>query len=158
MAKVTILTEDGLRQLKEELEYLKTNKRQEVAEKIKQARAYGDLSENSEYDEAKNEQAQVESRIMELEEKLKNIKLIDEDNIDTTVVGLGTRVKVLDVEFDEEIEYTIVGSTEADPSKDRISDESPVGKALLGAHVGETVEAIVPSGAALQFKVLSISK
>ena len=158
MAKVTILTEDGLRQLKEELEYLKTHKRQEVAEKIKQARAYGDLSENSEYDEAKNEQAQVESRIMELEEKLKNIKLIDEDNIDTTVVGLGTRVKVLDVEFDEEIEYTIVGSTEADPSKDRISDESPVGKALLGAHVGETVEAIVPSGAALQFKVLSISK
>jgi len=158
MAKVTILTEDGLRQLKEELEYLKTNKRQEVAEKIKQARAYGDLSENSEYDEAKNEQAQVESRIMELEEKLKNIKLIDEDNIDTTVVGLGTRVKVLDVEFDEEIEYTIVGSTEADPSKDRISDESPVGKALLGAHVGETVEAIVPSGAALQFKVLAISK
>ena len=158
MAKVTILTEDGLRQLKEELEYLKTSKRLEVAEKIKQARAYGDLSENSEYDEAKNEQAQVENRIMELEEKLKNIKLIDEENIDTTVVSLGTRVKVLDVEFDEEMEYTIVGSTEADPSKDRISDESPVGKALLGAHVGDTVEAIVPSGAALQFKVLSISK
>ncbi len=158
MAKMTILTADGLRQLEEELEYLKTQKRQEVAEKIKQARAYGDLSENSEYDEAKNEQAQVESRIMELEEKLKNIKLIDEENIDTTVVGLGVKVKVLDCEFDEEVEYTIVGSTEADPSKDRISDESPVGKALLGAHVGDTVEAVVPSGATLSFKVLGISK
>ena len=104
MAKMTILTADGLRQLEEELEYLKTSKRQEVAEKIKQARAYGDLSENSEYDEAKNEQAQVESRIMELEEKLKNIKLIDEENIDTTVVGLGVKVRVLDVEFDEEVD------------------------------------------------------
>ena len=158
MAKTTILTADGLRQLKEELEYLKTTKRHEVAEKIKQARAYGDLSENSEYDEAKNEQAQVESRIMELEEKLKNIKVIDEENIDTTAVNVGVKVRVLDVEFDEEVEYTIVGSTEADPSKDRISDESPVGKALLGARVGETVEAVVPSGAKLQFKVLSISK
>ncbi|MBE7063140.1 MAG: transcription elongation factor GreA [Clostridia bacterium] len=158
MVKTTILTADGLRQLEEELEYLKTEKRQEVAEKIKQARAYGDLSENSEYDEAKNEQAQVESRIMELEEKLKNIKLIDEENIDTTVVGLGVTVKVLDCEFDEEVEYTIVGSTESDPSKNRISDESPVGKALLGAHVGETVEAQVPSGATLAFKVLDIRK
>ena len=158
MAKTTILTADGLRQLKEELEYLKTTKRHEVAEKIKQARAYGDLSENSEYDEAKNEQAQVESRIMELDEKLKNIQVIDEENIDTTVVNVGVRVRVLDVEFDEEVEYSIVGSTEADPSKDRISDESPVGKALLGARVGETVEAVVPSGAKLQFKVLSISK
>ncbi len=158
MGKTTILTADGLRQLEEELEYLKTEKRHEVAEKIKQARAYGDLSENSEYDEAKNEQAQVESRIMELEEKLKNIKIIDEENIDTTVVGLGVTVRVLDCEFDEEIEYTIVGSTEADPSKDRISDESPVGKALLGAHVGETVEALVPSGATLAFKVLDIRK
>ena len=158
MAKMTILTADGLRQLEEELEYLKTEKRQEVAEKIKQARAYGDLSENSEYDEAKNEQAQVESRIMELEEKLKNIKIIDEANIDTTVVNIGVTVRVLDVEFDEEVEYTIVGSTEADPSKNRISDESPVGKALLGAHVGDTVEATVPSGATLAFKVLDIRK
>ncbi len=158
MVKTTILTADGLRQLEEELEYLKTDKRQEVAEKIKQARAYGDLSENSEYDEAKNEQAQVESRIMELEEKLKDIKIIDEENIDTTVVGLGVTVRVLDCEFDEEIDYTIVGSTEADPSKNRISDESPVGKALLGAHVGETVEAQVPSGATLSFKVLDIRK
>lgn len=158
MVKTTILTADGLRQLEEELEYLKTEKRQEVAEKIKQARAYGDLSENSEYDEAKNEQAQVESRIMELEEKLKNIKIIDEENIDTTVVGLGVTVKVLDCEFDEEVEYTIVGSTESDPSKNRISDESPVGKALLGARVGETVEAQVPSGATLAFKVLDIRK
>lgn len=158
MVKTTILTADGLRQLEEELEYLKTEKRREVAEKIKQARAYGDLSENSEYDEAKNEQAQVESRIMELEEKLKNITLIDEANIDTTVVGLGVTVRVLDCEFDEEIEYTIVGSTEADPSKDRISDESPVGRALLGAHVGDTVQAAVPSGATLSFKVLDIRK
>ncbi len=158
MAKMTILTADGLRQLEEELEFLKTTKRHEVAEKIKQARAYGDLSENSEYDEAKNEQAQVESRIVELEEKLKNITLIDEANIDTTVVNLGVTVRVLDVEFNEEVEYTLVGSTEADPSKNRISDESPVGKALLGARVGETVEATVPSGAKLSFKVLDIRK
>ena len=158
MAKVTILTADGLRQLEEELETLKTVRRHDVAEKIKQARAYGDLSENSEYDEAKIEQAQIESSIAELEETLKNIKLIDEENIDTTVVNVGVRVRVLDVEFDEEVEYTIVGSTEADPSHDRISDESPVGRALLGAHVGDTVEALVPSGATLAFKVLEISK
>lgn len=158
MAKVTILTADGLRQLEEELENLKTVRRHEVAEKIKQARAYGDLSENSEYDEAKNEQAQIETRIVELEEKLKNIKLIDEDNIDTSTVNVGAKVRVLDVEFDEEVEYTIVGSTEADPSRDRISDESPVGRALLGAHVGDTVEALVPSGAKLQFKILAIGK
>ncbi|MDD6308209.1 MAG: transcription elongation factor GreA [Clostridia bacterium] len=156
--KQTILTADGLKQLEDELEYLKTYKRQEVAEKIKQARAYGDLSENSEYDEAKNEQAQIENRIVEIENKLKNAKVIDEEHIDTTVVSVGTKVKVLDFEFDEEIEYSIVGSTEADPSKNRISDESPVGKGLLGAKVGETVKVPVPSGAVLEFKILSISK
>ncbi len=156
--KQTILTAQGLKNLEEELEYLKTTKRLEVAEKIKQARAYGDLSENSEYDEAKNEQAQVENRIVEIEKKLKNAAVIDEDKIDTTVVSVGTRAKVLDFEFDEEIEYSIVGSTEADPSKNRISDESPVGKALIGAHVGDTVEVLVPSGATLSFKILEINK
>lgn len=156
--KQTILTAEGLKQLEEELEYLKTYKRIEVAEKIKQARAYGDLSENSEYDEAKNEQAQMENRIVEIEKKLKTAKVIDESAIDISVVGLGTHVRVLDCEFNEEVEYTIVGSTEADPSKDRISDESPVGKALLGAKVGDTVDARVPSGAVLSFKVLAIGK
>ena len=140
--KQIVLTYEGLEKLEKELEFLKTVKRKEVAEKIKQALAFGDLSENSEYDEAKNEQAQMESRIVQLENMLKNAKVIDDDEVSTDVVSLGSKVKVLDVEYDEEIEYVLVGSTEANPTEFRISDESPVGKALLGKKVGDEVEAV----------------
>ena len=146
LEKQVVLTSEGLKQLEDELEYLKTEKRQEVKEKIKEALAFGDLSENSEYDEAKNEQGQVEVRIMQIEKMLKNVKLIDKKEITTKVVSIGSKVKIHDVEFDEDIEYVIVGSTEADPMKNRISDESPVGKALIGAKVGQTVQATVPTG------------
>jgi len=156
--KQVILTSEGLKKLEDELENLKTVRRKEVSEKIKQALSFGDLSENSEYDEAKNEQAQVELRIIQVEKMLKNVKIIDESEIDTDTVSIGSKVLVHDVEFDEDVEYTIVGSTEADPVKSKISDESPVGKALLGAKVGDTVSATVPSGAVLEFKILKISK
>ena len=156
--KQTILTPQGLKQLEEELDELKTVRRKEVSEKIKVALSFGDLSENGEYDEAKNEQAQVEQRIMKLESMLKTAKIIDESEIDTTKVSIGVRVKVYDIDFDEEIEYTIVGSTEADPPNNKISDESPVGRALLGASIGETVSTQVPSGATLSFKILEINR
>ncbi|MGE4283297.1 MAG: transcription elongation factor GreA [Clostridia bacterium] len=156
-AKQIVLTYEGLEKLEKELEYLKTIKRKDIAEKIKQAIAFGDLSENSEYDEAKNEQAQVEVRIVQLENMLKNAKVIDEEDINTDIVSIGAKVTLLDQEFDEEIEYTIVGCTEADPSSYKISDESPVGSALLGRKVGNVVDVAVPDGI-LKFKVLSISK
>ncbi|MDY4976772.1 MAG: transcription elongation factor GreA [Clostridia bacterium] len=156
-AKKVILTSEGLEKLEQELEYLTTEKRQEVAAKIKQALAFGDLSENSEYDEAKIEQAQVEERIKALDNMLKNVQIIDEEDIDTKKVGLGSKVKVLDMEFNEETEYTIVGSTEADPSQNKISDESPVGKALLGQKKNKIVEVTVPAGV-IQIKILSITK
>jgi len=155
--KQILLTDEGLLKLEQELEMLKTQKRQEVAEKIKVARGFGDLSENSEYDAAKEEQAQVEARIVQLENMLKNAKVIDEDEIDLNVVSVGTRVKVYDVEFDEELEYSIVGSTEADPDLFKISDESPVGKALVGSRIGETVDVSTPGGT-IQMKILSIDK
>ncbi|MBQ7717808.1 MAG: transcription elongation factor GreA [Clostridia bacterium] len=158
MEKQVILTAEGLKKLEDELEYLKTTKRREISEKIKLALSFGDLSENSEYDEAKNDQAQMEHRIMQLENMLKNVQVIDESSIDTTVVSIGSKVKVLDIEFDDEVEYSIVGSTETNPMENKISDESPVGQALLGAKVGDTVIAHVPSGAELQFKILEISK
>lgn len=155
--KKVMLTYEGLEKLENELDYLKTTKRKEVSEKIKQALSFGDLSENSEYDEAKNEQGQVEARIVQLENMLKNAKVIDDEDIDINVVSLGSRVEVLDMEFDEKCVYTIVGSTEADPSKQKISDESPVGKALIGHKVDDIVDAEVPSGV-IQFKILSIMK
>ena len=155
--KQTLLTDEGLLKLENELEMLKTQKRQEVAEKIKVARGFGDLSENSEYDAAKEEQAQVEARIVQLENMLKNAKVIDQDDIDLTKVSIGTKVKVYDIEFDEEQEYSIVGSTEADPDMYKISDESPVGKALIGHSAGETVDVDTPGGT-IQFKILTISK
>ena len=155
--KKVILTSEGLEKLESELEYLKTIKRKEVAEKIKQALAFGDISENSEYDEAKLEQAHMEERIKHIENMLKNAKVIDEEEIDTKKVSIGSKVTVLDMEFDEEVEYTIVGSTEADPSKFKISDESPVGAALLGNKKGKVVEVTVPSGV-IKFKILAISK
>jgi len=144
--KEIILTQEGLRRIEEELEELKTIRRKEVAERIKQALAFGDISENSEYDEAKNEQARVEERIAKLEATLRKARIIDESEITSEVVSIGSTVKVRDLEFDEEVEYTIVGSAEADPYELKISNESPVGKALLGKKVGEIVEIHVPDG------------
>ena len=155
--KETLLTYEGLKKLEEELEFLKTEKRKEVAERIKVAIGFGDLSENSEYDEAKNEQAQVEMRIVDLENKLRNVKLIDEDEIDTKTVQVGNVVQVLDVEFDEKLEYKIVGSTEADIAENKISNESPIGKALLGKKKNDLVDVETPGGM-LQFKILKITK
>lgn len=158
MAKQIMLTVEGLQKLEEELEYLKTIKRKEVAEKIKEARGFGDLSENAEYDEAKNEQNQVESRIIDLENMLKNAAVIDQDEVEIDKVGIGTRVKVYDVDFEEEVEYSIVGSTEADPDKNKISDESPVGRAILGKKAGDEVEVSTPTGDTFTLKILEINK
>ena len=155
--KEVILTQEGFENLEKELEYLKTEKRAEIAERIKVALGFGDLSENSEYDEAKNEQAQVEMRIVDLENKLRNVKLIDEDEIDTKTVQVGNTVQVLDMEYDEKINYTIVGSTEADLLENKISNESPIGKALLGRKKNEVVEVDAPAGV-LSFKILKITK
>ncbi len=155
--KQIMLTDEGLLKLEQELEMLKTQKRQEVAEKIKIARGFGDLSENAEYDAAKEEQAQIEARIVHLENMLKNAKVIDQDDIDLTIVSIGTRVKVYDIEFEEELEYSIVGSTEADPDLFKISDESPVGKALIGKKVDDVIEVETPGGV-FQLKILSINK
>ena len=155
--KETLLTYEGLKKLEEELEYLKTEKRTEIAERIKVALGFGDLSENSEYDEAKNEQAQVEMKIVDLENKLRNVKIIDEDEIDTKTVQVGNTVQVLDMEYDEKIDYTIVGSEEADLLENKISNESPIGKALLGKKKNEVVEVEAPGGL-LSFKILKITK
>ena len=157
MEKKIRLTDDGLKKLKEELETLKTKGSADIAEKIKIARGYGDLSENSEYDEAKNEQAKIEARIVEIEAMLKNVEIISDVKGASKTVVLGSKVKILDVEFDEECEYRIVGSAEADPAAGLISDESPVGKALLGHKVGETVYAEAPAGE-IEFKIVAISK
>ena len=157
MAKQVILSSQGLKNLEEEIEQLKTEKRKEIAEKIKVALSFGDLSENGEYDEAKNEQAMVESRIATIEAMLKNVKLIDDDEITTDAVSVGTKVKIFDIEFNENIEYQIVGSTEADPDKFSISDESPVGRALLGCKVGEEVTVETPGGT-IKYKILEIAK
>ncbi|TCK90580.1 transcription elongation factor GreA [Natranaerovirga hydrolytica] len=153
--KKIILTYAGLKELEDELEQLKVVKRKEVAEKIKEARAQGDLSENAEYDAAKDEQAEIESRIIEIEKILKNAEVIDEDEVDTNTINIGCKVKVFDVEFDEELEYSIVGSTEADPMNNKVSNESPVGKGLIGAKVGDTVSVETPEGN-IEFKVLDI--
>lgn len=150
------LTEDGLKQLEEELEYLKTKKRKEVSKKIKVALGFGDLSENSEYDEAKNEQAQVEARIVSVENMLKNAIVIDESERDTSKVELGATVTIHDIEFDEDITYKIVGSTEADPDEGRLSDESPLGKSLMGKAEGEMIDVDAPAGV-IQYKILKIS-
>jgi transcription elongation factor GreA len=155
--KQVILTYEGVRKLEEELEYLKTVKRKEVTQKIKTALSFGDLSENSEYDEAKNEQAFVEGRIANLENMLKSAKVIDEEDITTDTVNVGATVKVKDLEFDDEIEYTIVGSAEADPSQLKISNESPIGRNLLGKKVGDTVEVSVPDGV-IKYNILEITK
>lgn len=155
--KQVILTYEGVKKLEEELDYLKTVKRKEVTQKIKTALSFGDLSENSEYDEAKNEQAFVEGRVVFLENMLKSAKVIDEDDISTDKVSVGCIVKVEDLEFNEEVDYTIVGSAEADPAKLKISNESPIGQGLIGKTVGEIAEVNVPDGV-VKFKVLEIKK
>ena len=157
MAKDILITKEGLDELKAELDYLKAEKRLEIAEKIKIARSFGDLSENSEYDEAKNDQAKLENRINEIETILKHYKIIEEGSTRSKIVNVGTKVKVLDVELDEETEYKIVGFAEADPLNGRISDESPIGMALLGHKEGETVVAATPQGD-LEFKIVKIIK
>jgi len=157
MPKQVLLTDEGLSKLESELEELKSVKRKEIAEKIKVALSFGDLSENSEYDEAKNEQAIVEARIAEIEAMLKNAKLIDGEEIGTETVSIGSKVKIYDNDLKEEVIYQIVGSTEADPAVGRISDESPFGVSLIGKNVGDTVAIEVPDGE-ITVKVLEIMK
>ena len=155
--KKFLMTYEGVKKLEDELEYLKAVKRKEITEKIKVALGYGDLSENSEYDEAKNEQAFTEGRILQLENMLKNAEVVDESEIPTDTVSVGSIVKVKDYDFDEEVEYTIVGSAEANPMNFRISNESPVGKGLIGKKVGDVVEVNVPDGVS-KFEVLDIRR
>ena len=155
--KEVILTQEGYNNLEKELNFLKTEKRADIADRIKVALGFGDLSENSEYDEAKNAQAENEVKIAELENKLRHAKIIDEKDIDTETVQIGNKVKVLDVEFDEKIEYTIVGSTEVNLAENKISNESPLGEALLGAKKNQTVEVKAPAGV-MKYKILSIKK
>lgn len=157
MAKPIILTPEGHQKLKQELEYLKVTGRQEIAEKIKIARGFGDLSENAEYDAAKDAQAAMEKRIGELEEMLKNAQVVDVSDVGTDVVSILSKVKVFDLDMEEEEVYTIVGTTEADPDKNKISDESPIGTALLGKKVGDVVEVQTPGGA-FELKIMEISK
>lgn len=152
-----LLTAEGIRRLEEELDELKTVKRQEVAERIKVAIAFGDISENAEYDEAKNEQAFVEGKIIQLENMLRVARVVDDDDLNTDVIGVGNTVVLYDEEFDEEVTYTIVGSAEADLLNNKISNESPVGSALLGARVGQVVEVAAPSGP-VKLKVLRIER
>ena len=155
--KEILLTQEGYDNLEKQLEYLKTEKRAEISERIKVALGFGDLSENSEYDEAKNAQADNEIKIVDLENKLRYARIIDESEIDTKSVQVGNTVKILDIEFDEELEYTIVGSTEVDLSKNRISNVSPIGAALMGAKKNDIVEANTPGGI-MKYKILAIKK
>jgi transcription elongation factor GreA len=155
--KEVLMTPDGLKKIEEELDFLKSVRRREIAEKIKAALAFGDISENAEYDEAKNDQAELEKRIMKLECIVGNVKLIDETEIKKDEVGIGSTVTVKDMDYDEVTEYTIVGPTEADPYENKISNESPVGKELLGKRVGETIEVQVPDGFA-KFQIVKIGR
>ena len=155
--KEVILTEEGLKKLEEELEYLKSVKRREVAERIKQAIEFGDISENSEYEDAKNEQAFIEGKIITLEKKLRNAKIIDDSEVDTNVVSIGSKVLLKDLEYGDEFEYILVGSMEADPTANTISNESPVGQAILGKAKGTIVEVNVPAGL-LKYQILDIKK
>lgn len=155
MEKEVLMTTEGLKKLEEELEHLRTVRRREVAERIKQAREFGDISENSEYEDAKNEQAFIEGRILTLEKMLRNARVVTEAEQDTTVVNLGSVVRVEDLDEGDSIEYTIVSSMEADPGLFKISNESPVGKALLGQKVNSTVEVLTPGGT-LRLKLTEI--
>ena len=155
--KKYVMTYDGITKLEGELEFFKTAKRKDITEKIKVALGYGDLSENSEYDEAKNEQAFVEGRIIQLENMLRNASVIDENEIDKDVVSVGSIVKVKDNVFDEQVEFYIVGSAEADPMENKISNESPVGSALVGKKAGASIEVVVPDGIA-KYEILEVRR
>jgi transcription elongation factor GreA len=155
--KEILLTQEGFDNLEKELEMLKTERRAEIAERIKVALGFGDLSENSEYDEAKNAQAENEGKIAELENQVRHAKIIDESEVDTKTVQVGNRVKILDMEYGDELEYTIVGSTEVDLAKNRISNESPIGAALLGSKKNQEIEVEVPAGK-VKYKIISITK
>lgn len=155
--KQIILTVEGLKKIEHKLDHLKSVRRREVAERIKQAIEFGDISENSEYEDAKNEQAFIEGEIITLEKMLRNSKVIDEGAIDTEVVSLGTTVILRDLEFGDELEYTLVGSAEADPTELKISNESPVGQAILGQKVGSVVEVNVPAGI-LKYEIMNIRR
>jgi transcription elongation factor GreA len=154
--KKTMLTYEGLKRLEDELQELKVVRRKDVAAKIKEARSQGDLSENAEYDAAKEEQAEIEARIGLIEKMLRNAEVIDEDDIDVDAVSIGSKVTILDKEYDEEIEYLIVGSTEADPIGGRISNESPLGMALLDKKVGDNISVEAPDGV-IKYKILNIA-
>lgn len=155
--KEVFLTREGLEKLENELEELKIVKRKEIAERIRQALDFGDISENSEYDQAKNEQAKLEERIAKIEFILRNGKLIEEEDIPTEIVGIGSKVVVLDIEYNEEMEYTIVGSAEANPYDGKISNESPVGRAILGSKPGQVIDVNVPDGV-LKYQIQKIAR
>jgi transcription elongation factor GreA len=158
MARETVLTPQGLEELKTKIEYLRGDRRREVAERIKEAREFGDISENSEYDDAKNEQAMLEKQISDLEERLASARVIDEKSVDTETVSVGATVHVKDQKTDKSQKFKIVGSAEADPSDGKLSNESPVGRALLGHRRGETVTVPVPRGPARKLKITKIER
>ena len=156
MAKEIVLTPQGLEDLKQKIEFLSTERRREVAERIKEAREFGDISENSEYDDAKNEQAMLEKQIADLEDKLRSASVIDQGSVSTDVVSVGSTVHVKDQKTDKSVKYTIVGAPEANPAEAKLSNESPVGKALIGKKRGDIVEVPVPRGPARQLKITKI--
>ena len=158
MARETVLTPQGLEELKTKIEYLSGERRREVAQRIKEAREFGDISENSEYDDAKNEQAMLEKQIADLEEKLSVARIIDEKSVDTDVVNVGTTVHVKDQKTEKSTKFRLVGSAEADPSENKLSNESPVGRALIGHRRGETVTVPVPRGPARKLKITKIER
>jgi transcription elongation factor GreA len=158
MARETVLTPEGLEELKTRIHYLRGERRREVAERIKEAREFGDISENSEYDDAKNEQAMLEKQISDLEEKLASARVIDEKDVDTDVVSVGATVHMKDQKTEKSTKFKIVGSAEANPSEQRLSNESPVGRALLGHKRGETVTVPVPRGPARKLKITKIER
>jgi transcription elongation factor GreA len=158
MARDTVLTPQGLEELKARIEHLRVDRRREVADRIREARQFGDIAENAEYDDAKNEQAMLEKQIADLEEKLRNARVIDENDVDTDVVGVGSTVHVKDQKTEKSTKFRIVGSAEANPSENKLSNESPVGRALLGHKRGETVTVPVPRGPARKLKITKIER
>lgn len=158
MADELILTREGYTKIEQEHEYLVSVRRREVAERIKEAISYGDISENSEFDSAKNEQAELEEKILKLENMMRNATIIEDDDINLEVVNVGLTIKVKDLDLDDDIEFTIVGSSEIDPSMNLISNESPIGKELMGKRVGDVAEVVIPDGSVIKFKVLEIYK